>query len=237
MFVHRKFKEIGAIRASQAISQGADNFTKVAEQEPITQRMGYFCSGSSELPAPASFNLEGCSIIPAISSMEAFRTALNSPPRAIVVLTGNPLVLPDMLKRAHDHGKFCMVNIDFIDGLSRDRFAVEFLAEHKVGGLVSTRFETLKAAHSFGMLTVQRTFAIDSAAVNAAKKSLGQFRPDAMEVLPAIVAPRVAKRLLAGFPGLMIIGGGLIESVKEIEALLADGVHSVTTSDPRLWLI
>lgn len=206
------------------------------------RRMGVYNSDEkAEQPGKTATSalemLFGCSIIAAVNSIDTFEAALAAPTRAIYLLTGNPLNLPQMLERARDHDKICLVNIDFLDGLSRDRHAVEFLAVHKVAGIVSTRFEVLKAAHGFGLFTVQRTFAIDSAAVTAAIKSMGQFLPDAMEVLPAMAAPKVAKRLHIGNPGLMIIGGGLIESVREIEDLLAAGVNSVSVSDSRLWLI
>src|SRR5207245_9963548 len=114
----------------------------------------------------------------------------------------NPLTLPALLMRAHDCGKLCVVNIDFLDGLSRDRFAVEFLAANGVAGIVSTRAETLKAAQSIGLMTILRTFAIDTAAVTAARKSLMQFRPDAVEVLPAMVAARVGKCLREMHPSI-----------------------------------
>lgn len=181
--------------------------------------------------------LSGCSIIAAVNSTEKFAAALLSPTRAIYLLTGTPLTLPDMLARARDHGKICLVNTDFLDGLSRDRHAIEFLAAHQVHGIVSTRFEILKVANALGLITVQRTFAIDSAAVMAALRCLAQFVPDAMEVLPAIATPKVAQRLHNVYPTLRIIGGGLIENVKEIEDLLAAGVDSVSVSDERLWLI
>lgn len=203
-------------------------------------RRGYFVAEEFE-PSAAETDLaqglEDCSIIAAVNSAEAFEAALVSPPRALYILTGNPLTLPAMLSRAREAGKMCLLNMDFLDGLARDRFAVEFLAAHGASGIVSTRFETLKAAHTLGLFTVQRTFALDSAAVNAAKKSLAQFRPNAVEVLPAIAAPKVVKRLLGEYPDLTIIGGGLVESVKEIEGLLSAGVHAVTVSDPRLWII
>lgn len=201
-------------------------------------RLGYYnADDASAALTTQQMSLKGISIIAAVNNPMAFEAALESPPRALYILSGNPLTLPNMLARARERGKLCLVNIDFMDGLARDRHAVEFLAAHHVAGVVSTRFETLKAAQTMGLITIQRTFAIDSAAVTAAKKSLTQFRPDAVEVLPAIATPRVARRLLACNPGLTIIGGGLIESVKEIEELLAAGVDAITTSDPRLWII
>ena len=181
--------------------------------------------------------LASCSIIAAVNSPEKFAAALDSPTRAIYLLTGTPLTLPDMLACARDRGKVCLVNIDFLEGLSRDRHAVEFLAAHHVDGVVSTRFETLKIAHALGLITVQRTFAIDSAAVTAALRCLAQFLPDAMEVLPAMASPKVAQRLHNTYPSLNIMGGGLIETVKEIEGLLAAGIHSVSVSDEHLWVI
>jgi glycerol uptake operon antiterminator len=206
------------------------------------QRIGYYNSDNqpeqpARLPAATLNVLADCSIIAAVNTTAAFDAALASPTRAIYLLTGNPLNLPEMLERAHLCSKVCLVNMDFLDGLSRDRYAVEFLAELKVDGIVSTRFETLKAAHALGLITIQRTFAIDSAAITAAIKSLGQFLPDAMEVLPAMAAPKVARRLRRAHPELILIGGGLIEGVKEIEDLLAAGVRSVSVSDQRLWLI
>jgi glycerol uptake operon antiterminator len=206
------------------------------------ERKGFY--NSDELvrqagtPDVAPFEiLASCSIIAAVNSSEKFTEALDSPTRAIYLLMGTPLTLPDMLARARDRSKVCLVNIDFLEGLSRDRHAVEFLAAHHVDGVVSTRFETLKAAHTLGLITVQRTFAIDSAAVTAVLRCLAQFLPDAIEVLPAMAAPKVALRLGNTYPSLKIIGGGLIENVKEIEDLLATGIHSVSVSDERLWLI
>ncbi|QHS53086.1 glycerol-3-phosphate responsive antiterminator [Edaphobacter sp. 12200R-103] len=176
-------------------------------------------------------------IIAAVNDPSAFEVALESPPRAVYLLTGNPLSLPAMLRRAAERGKQCLVNIDFLDGLARDKFAVEFLASHDVAGIVSTRFEILKAARSFGLITIQRTFSLDTAAVAATVRSLSQFLPDAVEVLPAMAAPKVSRRLLKDHPGLRIIGGGLIETVREIEDLLAAGIDAVSVSDQRLWLI
>jgi glycerol uptake operon antiterminator len=216
---------------------------------PLTsdrQRIGFYNSddppkdGPSKAVRSSAAVLEvlaDCSIIAAVNTPDTFSAALDSPTRAIYLLTGNPLSLPEMLARARARGKVCLINIDFLDGLARDRYAVEFLAAHQADGIVSTRFETLKSAHALGLITVQRTFAIDSAAVTAVLKSLGQFVPDAIEVLPAMATPKVARRMHAVHPGLALIGGGLIENVKEIEALLASGVRSVSVSDPRLWII
>jgi len=111
------------------------------------------------------------------------------------------------------------------------------LAAHNVAGVVSTRSDTLRAAKALELITVQRTFAIDSAAVQATVRSLAQFLPDAIEILPAPVAPRVLPKFREVHANLHIIAGGLIETVQEIESLLAAGVNSVSVSNSRMWVI
>jgi len=193
--------------------------------------------GSESSVRSLSDRLLSSPIIAAVNTMDMFEPALKAPPKSLYLLTGNPLTLPEIVKRVRDAGKGCLVNVDFLSGLNRDRDAIEYLAVHKVEGIVSTRLDVLKAAQTLGLFTVQRTFAIDSAAVMASVKLLTQFTPDAIEVLPALVAPKVAKRIHAVQPGMKIIGGGLIETVREIEQLLDAGIHSVTVSNERLWLI
>lgn len=207
-----------------------------------TNRIGaYHATGEvndAESSVPSlSDRLLSSPIIAAVNTMDMFEAALNAPPKSLYLLTGNPMTLPQIVKRARDAGKGCLVNVDFLNGLNRDREAIEFLAAHNVEGIVSTRFDVLKVAQSLGLFTVQRTFAIDSAAVIASVKLLTQFTPDAIEVLPAAVAPKVAKRIHAVQPKMKIIGGGLIETVREIEQLLDAGINSVTVSNEKLWLI
>jgi len=198
---------------------------------------GFYCATETATNLSTPAELVNSPVIASVTTLEAFEIALLAPTRVLCILTGNPLTLPTLLKRARDCGKLCMANMDFLDGLSRDRFAVEFLAANGVAGIVSTRAETLKAAQNMGLMTVLRTFAIDTAAVMAAKKSLGQLHPDAVEVLPSMAAPRAGKYLREVYPDLTILGGGLIETVREIEELIAAGVSAITTSNTRLWLI
>lgn len=188
-------------------------------------------------PLSISDFLSHSPIIAAVNTVEMFEPALEAPTKSLYLLAGSPISLPEMIRRAKDRGKVCLVNMDFLSGLNRDRDAVEYLALHKAEGIVSTRFDVLKTAQTLGLFTIQRTFAIDSAAITASIKVLSQFTPDAIEVLPAMAAPKVAKRIRAVQPEMKIIGGGLIETVREIEELLNAGIDSVTVSNRQLWLI
>ena len=58
----------------------------------------------------------------------------------------------------------------------------------------------------------------------------------ALEILPALVAPKMLARVRAISPDLPVVGGGLIETMKEVEELLAQGLSAVSTSNPIMWI-
>src|SRR4051812_3827071 len=103
-------------------------------------------AGALKQAADARAQLADCPIIAAVNSVDLVETALDSPARSIYLIAGNPLNLPGILKRTRERGKTCLVNIDFLDGLARDRHAVEWLAQSGADGIVSTKIEPLKAA-------------------------------------------------------------------------------------------
>ena len=92
------------------------------------------------------------------------------------------------------------------------------------------------AARDFGLYAIKRTFLLDSAALESALRSIDQFEPDALEVLPALAAPRILAKLHCRYPELPVIAGGLITTVREIEDLVKQGINSVSVSDPCLWV-
>jgi glycerol uptake operon antiterminator len=129
-----------------------------------------------------------------------------------------------------------MVNIDLASGLSRDEAAVSYLAHRQVQGIISTHIEPLRAARDFGLFVIKRTFLLDSAALDSCVHSLRQFLPDALEIMPAVAAPRILPRLRQFYPTLPVMAGGLVSTVREIEDLVSQGVASVSVSDHRLWV-
>lgn len=175
-------------------------------------------------------------IIAAIRNRAALEKAAAAPPQVIYLLFGNPLNIGDMLKFMRDSGKLPLVNLDLLAGFSRDSVNAEFLAAHGAAGIVSTHSEVLRAASKLGLITVQRTFALDSAAVEAGLRATHQFLPDALEILPAMAAPRVATRFREVYPSLRVVAGGLLADLKEVESVLATGIDAVSVSDSRFWI-
>ena len=175
-------------------------------------------------------------IIAAVRNMEALAAAAKSPTETVCLLFGNPMNIAALLGSLREQRKLPLVNLDLLTGFSRDTINAEYLASCGAAGIISTHYEVLRAAHKKGLITVQRTFAIDSSAVEAGLRTLSQFVPDAVEILPAVAAPRVVARFRQAHRNLCIMAGGLISDLKEVEYLLGAGIDAVSVSDPRFWI-
>ncbi len=175
-------------------------------------------------------------IIAAVRSHDALALAAKSPLEMVYLLFGNTLNVASLIASLRECGKLPLVNLDLLTGFSRDRCNVEYLEQCGAAGIVSTHHEVLHAAKSRGLITVLRTFALDSAAVEAGLRAIQQCHPDAVEILPAPVAPRVAVKIRAAHNSLRIIAGGLVANLKEVEELLAGGIDAVSVSDHRFWI-
>lgn len=175
-------------------------------------------------------------IIPTVRSPEFLIPAATAPGKIVYFLCGDPENLPQMVDVVVANGKVAIVNIDLVSGLARDAAAIGFLARHKVQGIMSTHVEPLRVARHLGLFVIERTFLLDSAALYSSVHSLEQFEPDALEVLPAVVAPKMVTTLLELCPNLPVIAGGLVQTLREIEDLVQQGVSAVSLSESRLWV-
>jgi len=180
--------------------------------------------------------LEQTRIIPSVRAPEFIDRSARAPGKVVYFLFGNPEHIGDMVERVAAAGKVALVNIDLVAGFARDEAAVSYLAHRQVQGIISTHVEPLRAARNFGLFAIRRTFVLDSAALEGGLRSLDQFLPDALEVMPAIAARRVLPRLRQIYPRLPVIAGGLITTLREIEDLVQQGVTSVSVSECRLWV-
>jgi glycerol uptake operon antiterminator len=183
-----------------------------------------------------SLLLDQTRIIPAVRSPEFLIPSSLAPGKIVYFLFGNPENTAEMMERVAVAGKVPIINIDLAAGFARDQAAVSYLAHRQVQGIISTHPEPLRAARDFGLFAIKRTFLLDSAALESALRSLDQFMPDALEVLPAMAAPHIVHRLHQMYPTLPVIAGGLITTLREIEDLINRGISTVSVSDHRLWV-
>jgi glycerol uptake operon antiterminator len=176
-------------------------------------------------------------IIPAVRSAEHLPAACAAPGAIVYLLTGDVASIGGLVRDLVHSGKLVCVNIDLLGGLASDSPAVDFIAQAGAAGIISTHAQVLKAARAHNLFAIQRTFMLDSQAVANAARSLERFSPDAVEILPAMVAPRTFPRLRAVRSDLPIIAGGLVVDLVEIDRLVRAGVDAVSASEPSLWVI
>jgi glycerol uptake operon antiterminator len=180
--------------------------------------------------------LEQTRVIPAVRGPELLVRAARAPGKIVYFLFGDPEEIGEMADVALAYGKVPIVNLDLASGLARDHAAVAFLARRKIQGIISTHPEPLRAARELGLFAIKRTFLLDSAALQGSLKSLDQFLPDALEVLPATTATHIVSKLAELHPMLPVIAGGLVRNLREVDDLVRSGVSSVSVSDANLWI-
>jgi len=175
-------------------------------------------------------------IIPAIRKVEFTDQAIAAHGKIVYLLTGDPENCEATIKKIVAAGKIPFVNLDLLNGFSRDRYAVNYLKRAGARGIISTHLDPLRHAFSIGLYGIQRTFLLDSGAMDTITNQLKNTPVDALEVLPAMVAPKILERVRAISPELPVVGGGLIQNMKEVEELLAQGLSAVSISNPAMWI-
>jgi glycerol uptake operon antiterminator len=176
-------------------------------------------------------------VIPALRTLDHLEAAARCSSSVVFILTGTPLTLPEAIRQLTDADKVPIVNVDLISGLKGDAAGIGFLWSCGARGIISTHIEPLRAISNLGGYAIQRTFALDSAAVHTLMRGLESFQPEAVEVLPGILAPRILTEVRSHNLDLTLLGGGLIQSFKEIEELMQSGITAVSISNPSFWLV
>jgi glycerol uptake operon antiterminator len=126
------------------------------------------------------------------------------------------------------------VHVDLVAGLENSEAGLEYLAGfQRITGVVTVHHHLTSAARRLGLLSIVRLFLSDSRAVDRGVSVVNKSHPDAVEILPAVVAAKVA----ADFAACRIprIAGGLCRTEADVEEVLASGCRAVTSTSPALW--
>ena len=125
-------------------------------------------------------------------------------------------------------------HIDLISGLENSEAALEYLAEfNRFAGIVTVHHYLAKPARRLGLLSVVRLFLSDSRAVERGVAVATKSQADAIEILPAVAAVKVAPDL--NRCPLPRIGGGLCRTEADVREALDSGCRSETSSRSVLW--
>lgn len=174
-------------------------------------------------------------VIPAVRTAADFKLAMtDTAAPAIILLFGDINMLPDLLTQAKQCNKRLILHIDLFEGIGKDRAGIIFLARMGVTAIITTKSQLAKHARDQGMIVIQRLFVMDSEAIKTGANLLGNFKPDALEILPASVPASVVARLQS-LTGLPIFAGGLVETEEDILSAVKKGICAVSTNKKELW--
>ncbi len=173
-------------------------------------------------------------IIASITKMEQIGAVLKSRVKRVNLMTGDIVKLGGIVRDLKQAEKEVYVHIEMVNGIGRDNSAIQYLSNtFAVDGIVSTKTNAIVAARKAGIRSIQRVFAIDTAAVESAIKMAEQSQPDEIEVMPGLM-PRVIREMKLRVNRPLIVGG-LIRSEEEIREMLASGADYVSIGDVRFW--
>jgi glycerol uptake operon antiterminator len=180
-------------------------------------------------------HLEKHPAIPALRRAEDVDAAFRHNAKLVFFLTGTLYDLRDVCARGESLGMHVFCHLDLVQGIGKDPAGIKWLAtEIGVRGVLTTRSTLIRAAKNEGLMAIQRLFMLDSESLRTGLEIIASSRPDAVEILPALVVPSMARRLptdkISPF-----IAGGLVETVAEIESIMAAGALGVSTSKKELW--
>lgn len=173
-------------------------------------------------------------IITAVKDEQGLEKALKTESPVVFLLFGNICNITGLVDQVKNSGKIAIVHVDLIQGLSSKEVAVDFIHQNtRADGIISTKAPLVRHAMDLGMIGGQRTFLIDSMALETTKKQLLTFQPDFMELMPGIM-PKILKAV-RGYAEIPLIAGGLISDKKDILAAFDAGVDAVSTTREELW--
>ena len=127
-------------------------------------------------------------IITAVKDEPGLEKALKTESPVVFLLFGNNCNITGLVDQEKNSGKIAIVHVDLIQGLSSKEVAMDFIHQNtRADGIISTKAPLVRHAMDLGMIGGQRTFLIDSMALETTKKQLLTFQPDFMELMPGVM--------------------------------------------------
>jgi len=174
-------------------------------------------------------------VIAAIRNVEDLQMNELNGSAVLFVIGGSIFDLPALVHRAERLRKMVFVDIDLIKGVGKDSQGIRYLArEGRVHGVITTKSNLIRSARKEGLVSVQRIFVLDSDSLSGGLNVIGKSAPDAVEVLPGLILPKIMDRIRVKTT-IPVIAGGLITERKEIQEIVSSGAIGVSTSSAHLW--
>ena len=173
-------------------------------------------------------------VIAAFRKVEDFRIDGLSNVGVLFILGGDIFNLPALVEQAESFKKLVFVDIDLIKGIGKDAAGIRYLArESNVHGIITTKSNLINSAQKENLISIQRIFVLDSESLSGGLNVVEKSKPDAIEVLPGLILPKIMNRirLRSSVP---VIAGGLITMPQEIQEILSSGAIGISTTNANL---
>jgi len=174
-------------------------------------------------------------VIAALRNVEDFRIERLSNVGVLFVLGGDIFNLPTIIEQAESFDKLVFVDIDLIKGVGKDASGIRYLArESHVHGIITTKSNLIKSAQKEDLISIQRIFILDSESLTGGLNVVDKSKPDAIEVLPGLILPKIMDRIRSR-SSVPVIAGGLITKPQEIQEILSSGAIGISTTSAKLF--
>jgi glycerol uptake operon antiterminator len=155
----------------------------------------------------------------------------------LFILGGTIFDLSGIIDKAAASGKLVFVDIDLIKGVGKDGAGIQYLSkEIHVQGIITTRSNLIKSGQKEGLISIQRIFVLDSESLTGGLNVIEKSRPNAVEILPGLILPKIMKTIKARV-SVPVIAGGLITRREEIQEILSSGAIGVSTTTSSLFAL
>ncbi len=174
-------------------------------------------------------------VIAGISEDTKLDKALFSKIKSVFLLNAKLNKLNSYKSKCEEQEKQLFLHLDLMRGMRSDKEAISYLASNNLcDGIITTHKNLIEHSQKEGFYTIQRIFVLDSGTIKNGINSLKKIRPDAVEILPGLMAPFFLDQINYKMD-IPFIAGGLIRTKDQVNKLLDKGIMAVSTSEDKLW--
>lgn len=180
--------------------------------------------------------LENNPIVAAVKDEKGLYDSLQTEVGVIFILYGNLVTLPEIVQKIHTAHRIAIVHVDLIEGLSSEDESLDYIRSiTHADGIITTKMNLIQYGNKIGLYTVHRCFILDSISLkNIERFSHTRNQPDAIEILPGILQPKVIQRICMS-SNVPIMCGGLISDKDDVIHALKSGAIAVSTTREDIW--
>lgn len=172
-------------------------------------------------------------IIAAVKTDEEFNRALSSSVGTVFLLSSDIFSLKSKIDEAHKKEKKIYVHFDFINGLGKDKYGIQYIKHIAPDGIISVKQNIIRQGREAGLVCIQRFFVVDSKAIETAFEMMESAKPDMIEVMPGIAFKAI--KTFADKLDIPVIAGGLISDKEEVDVAIMNGAKAISTGNSNLW--